>query len=100
RLPNSILSRQFVTSRMTMRVFILTALAAVAGIAQEPANTLITSQHTPTADAPVFGTQTYFKRVWNMPAPRIQLRAPVHCAYFVKDGKFELSLKDYLDLVL
>jgi len=55
-----------------MRVFILTIFAAVAAIAQDTtSNTLVTSKHTPTADAPVFGTQAYFKRVWNTPAPKI-----------------------------
>lgn len=84
-----------------MRVFILTTLAACAAIAQEPApNTLVTHKHTPTADAPAFGTQAYFKRAWNMPAPKIELMAPVRLSDYVRGDKFELSLKDYLDLVL
>jgi outer membrane protein TolC len=84
-----------------MRVFILTIFAAVAALAQDTtANTLVTSKHTPTADAPVFGTQAYFKRVWNTPAPKIELKSPVRLNDYVKDGKFELSLRDYLDLVL
>ena len=47
-----------------MRVFILTASSRrVAAFAQDTtANNLVTSKHTPTADAPVFGTQAYFKR--------------------------------------
>ncbi len=73
-----------------MRVFILTIFAAVAALAQDTtANTLVTSKHTPTADAPVFGTQAYFKRVWNTPAPKIELKSPVRLNDYVKDGKFE-----------
>ena len=52
---------------MTMRVFILTVFAALAALAAETpvTNSLVTSKRTPTADAPAFGTRTYFKKVWN-----------------------------------
>lgn len=94
-----------------MRVFFISALAAAAALAQTAAqttsqtatpqaNTLVTSKRTPTADAPVFGTQAYFNRVWKMPTPKIELRSPVRLGDFVKTDKLELSLKDYLDLVL
>jgi outer membrane protein len=84
-----------------MRVFILTVLAAGAAFAQTPvANDLVTSKHTPTADAPVFGTSTYFKKVWNQTVPKIELKGPLRLSDFVRDGKFELSMRDFLDLVL
>jgi outer membrane protein len=84
-----------------MRVFILTALAAFAAFAQTSVtNDLVTSKSTPTADAPAFGTPTYFKKVWNQTVPKVELKAPVRLEDFVRDGKFELSLRDFLDLVL
>jgi outer membrane protein TolC len=86
-----------------MRVLILSALAAVAALAQQSptvANTLVTAKHTPTADAPVFGTPSYFQKIWKTPAPKIELRTPVRLSDFVRDGKLELSMKDFLDAVL
>jgi outer membrane protein TolC len=73
---------------------------AFAADAPPVANTLVTSKHTPTADAPAFGTPTYFRKVFSTPAPKIELKAPVRLTDFVVDGKLELSLRNYLDLVL
>ena len=84
-----------------MRVFILTILAAFAAFAETPVtNDLVTSKHTPTADAPAFGTPTYFKKVWNQSVPKVELKGPLRLSDFVRDGKFELSMRDFLDLVL
>ncbi|HYP09816.1 MAG TPA: hypothetical protein VER03_26565, partial [Bryobacteraceae bacterium] len=86
-----------------MRVLFITALAAVAAFAQQAptvANTLVTSTRTPTAEAPAFGSPTYFRRIWTTPTPRVELRAPVRLEEFVHDGKLELSLRNYLDAVL
>jgi outer membrane protein TolC len=89
---------------MKMRVILITALAAVAALAQTPgapeANNLVTSKRTPTADAPVFGTSSYFRRVWNPPTPKVELKSPVRLNEFAKDDKLELSMRDFLDLVL
>jgi outer membrane protein TolC len=97
-----------------MRVFVLTALAASAALAADnspatttpmsstpaAASTLVTSTHTPTADSPVFGTPTYFKKIWNTPSPKLELRTPIRIGEFVREDKLELSLRDYLDAVL
>jgi outer membrane protein len=85
-----------------MRVFILTVIAAVAAFAAETpvTNELVTSKSTPTADAPAFGTPTYFKKVWNQTVPKVELKGPIRLSDFVHDGKFELSMRDFLDLVL
>ncbi len=95
-----------------MRAFILTAFAAVAALAQSPViapgstatspaeDTLITSTHTPTAEAPLFYQKAYIDRVWKTPSPKVELRAPVRIAEFDRGGKLELSLRDFLDSVL
>src|SRR5687768_14425514 len=96
RLPSSILSRQFATSKVTMRAFILTAIAAAPALAQtsvvapgstatSPAeDTLVTSTHTPTAEAPLFYQKAYIDPVWKTPSPKVELRAPVRIAEFDK----------------
>lgn len=94
-----------------MRVFILTSLAAVAALAQSPiiepgstptspGNTLVTSTHTPTAEAPLFYQKAYIDRVWKTPSPRVELKGPIRISEFDKGGKLELSLRDFLDAVL
>ncbi|MDX2179064.1 MAG: TolC family protein [Bryobacteraceae bacterium] len=49
---------------------------------------------------PRFGTKEYFKYVFNPDAPRVELAAPVKLADHVVDGKIELSLRSYLELVV
>jgi outer membrane protein TolC len=61
---------------------------------------VITDKRTPTADAPAFGTKSWFRKVFMNPAPRIELQAPTDLQKHVVNGRIELSLRDYLDLVL
>jgi outer membrane protein TolC len=78
-------------------------LAAAAAFAQQAptvANTLVTSTHTPTAEAPAFGTPVYFRRIWTTPTPKARASSPMRLDELVNDGKLELSLRSYLDAVL
>ncbi len=50
--------------------------------------------------APWVGTRAYFNRVFKDPNPRVQLRAPSRLEDYLVDGKLELSLKAYLELVM
>lgn len=50
--------------------------------------------------SPLFGSPSYFRKTFATPTPRIELRPPVRLSDFVVDGKLELSLKSYLELVL
>src|SRR3954452_23142768 len=68
--------------------------------AQVSTNTLITSKRTPTAEAPVFGTGSWFRKVLNPESPRIELRPPVRLSEFITGDKLELSLRSFTDLVL
>jgi outer membrane protein len=49
---------------------------------------------------PLFPTPAYFKRRFETPSTRVELRMPVRLNEYVTEGKLELSLKSYLDLVL
>ncbi len=51
-------------------------------------------------EAPIFGSGDYFKTHFAPAAPLPDVRAPARLADFVVDGKLELSLKAYLELVL
>ncbi|MCW5980118.1 MAG: TolC family protein [Bryobacteraceae bacterium] len=51
-------------------------------------------------DAPVFGTGAYFRTHFRSEQPRIFLKAPARLSDFAVDGHIELSLKNYLELVL
>jgi outer membrane protein TolC len=51
-------------------------------------------------EAPKFPQSSYFEQVINPPVPRVQLRDPVRLSEFVVNGKLELSLKNYVELVL
>jgi len=90
--------------------FFLLILCSAAAIAADPpaaappapatSAPLITSKRTPTAEAPAFGTGNYYRKVLNPEVPRIELKPPVRLGEFVTDGKLELSLRSYIDLVL
>ncbi len=92
-----------------MRVFMLAALAAVLACAQNPApqqpiqvpeaSALVKSAAV-TADAPVFPRASYIRQRFQTPDTRVELRPPVRLQDFVHGGKLELSLRDYLELVL
>jgi outer membrane protein TolC len=78
----------------------ITLLTAMTAAAEMPVNRLVTSTSTPTADAPAFGTGSWFRKVFNSPSPRVELRPPVQLDAFVVDQRLELSLRNYIDLVL
>jgi outer membrane protein len=58
------------------------------------------SQDMTTPTAPWVGTGSYFRKVFKTPDTRVELRGPVKLRDYVVDGKLELSLKNYLDLVM
>lgn len=47
-----------------------------------------------------FPKPNYFREVFSSPRSRVDLQAPVHLRDFVEDGRLELSLKHYLELVM
>jgi outer membrane protein len=51
-------------------------------------------------DSPMFFKGSYFKRAFERPETRVELQPPARLAEFVVDGKLELSMRSYLDLVL
>jgi outer membrane protein len=51
-------------------------------------------------DAPLFPTSAYFRRVFSPPQMSVDIKAPTHLRDNVVDGKLELSLKSFLELVL
>jgi outer membrane protein len=86
---------------MRKGLLLLTLAAAVSAFAQSPvASNLVTSTHTPTAHAPAFGTGNWFRKVFNSPPTKVELKPPVLLESFVVDGKLELSLRNFIDLVL
>ncbi len=53
------------------------------------------------SDEPFFPQPAYFKRHFPIAAPtKVELQPPVRLSDFVVEGKLELSLKNYIDLVL
>src|SRR6266487_2559123 len=73
--------------------FVLPVLFAMLACAEET-----TTPNLP--NAPVFGTRNYFKSVFTPPQTNIEMKPPVHLADYVVDGKIELSMRSYLDLVM
>jgi outer membrane protein len=47
-----------------------------------------------------FPRPSYFRETFTRPAPRVELQPPVRLGDFVVDGKLELSLRSYLELVM
>jgi outer membrane protein TolC len=45
-------------------------------------------------------TPSYWKRRFATPSPRVELQSPIRLSDFVVDGKLELSLRSYLELVM
>ena len=70
---------------MRIQVFLLLCLAAAGAAAQ---------------DVPFFPQPAYFKRSFATTSNKYELQPPVRLEEFVIDGKLELSLKSYLDLVM
>jgi outer membrane protein TolC len=49
---------------------------------------------------PFFFTPSYWKRRFAAPAPKVELQPPIRLSEYVVDGKLELSLRSYLELVV
>lgn len=82
--------------RSAALIFVLAGAALAAD-----GNTFITDTKTPTAEAPLFGTGTWFRRSFTTPpAPKIELQPPLRLRDAVAGDKLELSLRTYMDLVL
>ena len=80
---------------------VLILVSASAALAGDDTNDLVTSTSTPTASAPLFGTGAWYRRTFQADtAPHIELRPPVRLNDYVVDGKLELSLRSYIELVL
>jgi outer membrane protein TolC len=81
--------------------FLLTLAAAVTAFAETPVvSRLVTPTQTPTAYAPAFGSGNWFRRTFMPEVPRVELKPPVMLESFVADNKLELSVRNYIDLVL
>ena len=50
--------------------------------------------------APSFGQKDYFSRLYYTPDTRVQIADPIKMRDYVSDGKLQLSLRNYLELVL
>jgi outer membrane protein len=86
-------------------VGVMLAATAAADNAAPPldvpvSNNLVTHKKTPTAEAPAFGTGTYFKRIFKTEHPKVELQMPTRLTDFVQGDKVELSLRSYIELVL
>ncbi|HWR51543.1 MAG TPA: hypothetical protein VN428_10575, partial [Bryobacteraceae bacterium] len=53
-----------------------------------------------TTSAPAFPKAGYFKQRFATPSSRVELKPPARLQDFVHGGKMELSLRDFLELVL
>ncbi|MCC7174814.1 MAG: TolC family protein [Bryobacterales bacterium] len=51
-------------------------------------------------EAPLFPKASYFRKMWSNPSTQVQLEPPAKLADYAVDGKLELSLRAYLDLVM
>ncbi len=95
-----------------MRLFLFCAVAVTAGIvqAQETAGSAAgpspsmgfreTYTLSDDLEVPAFPSKAWFRRHFQPEVPRVELRPPVRHADYVVDGKLELSLKHYIELVL
>jgi Outer membrane protein len=81
-----------------LAVFFLSAFSLFAQQLQGPA--VSPAAGLPSLKTPLFPTAAYFRKVFEVPPSRVELQAPVRLNDYVVDGKLELSLRSYLDLVL
>lgn len=51
-------------------------------------------------EVPIFGQKQFFRRFFTQDTPAVQLAAPVRLRDHILNGKLELSLRSYLELVL
>ena len=81
--------------------FLLLPILCIAAQAAEIGSTsFVTSTRTPTAEAPAFGTSTWFTRSFKALRPKAELREPISLEKHVVDDRLEISLRAYIDLVL
>jgi outer membrane protein TolC len=93
---------------MRVSLFVIGILSAAVAAANNAAvvqpgttaSNLVTSTRTPTADAPAFGTASYFRKVFVTPTPKIELQSPTRLTDFIVGDKIEMSLRNYVDAVL
>ncbi len=52
------------------------------------------------AQVTAFPKPGYFRETFFKPAPRVELQSPARLSDFVQDGRLELSLRSYLELVM
>jgi outer membrane protein TolC len=71
---------------MRLRFFALALVCAAGLLAQE--------------EAPMFPRLSYFRKMFSEPSMRVELQPPVRLADYVVDGKLQLSLRSFLDLVM
>ena len=69
---------------MLLRIFLTAIFLATGALAQTSS----------------FPKPDYFREVWRQTSTRVELRAPARLKDFVASGKIELSLRDYLELVM
>ncbi len=94
-----------------MRLFVFFAIGMAVVAAEKPANTP-QEQYPQGVDLPMklddqggpkyptFGTKEYFNFVFRTPNPPVQLAGPIRLADYVVDGRIELSLRSYIELVM
>ena len=75
-----------------------TVQKAVESKAGDPVNPLKWNEDP--LDTPRFPHKAYFRKRFEVVSNSIELRPPAHIEDFVQSGKLELSLKNYLDLVM
>ncbi len=94
-----------------MRLFCALLLSGVSVLAEEPSqippvDPVDVHFNRPAAGtpeyvvAPAFPSKAWVRQHFQPEVPRIELKRPVRLADFVQDGKLELSLKNYMELVL
>jgi len=95
-----------------MRLFLFCAVVAIAGSAQaqETAGSVAgpspkmgfreTYTLSDDLEVPSFPSKAWMRRHFTPEVPRVELRPPVRHPDYVVDGKLELSLKHYIELVL
>lgn len=76
----------------TSLVFALAASAQVSSLVSSSA-----VEHDPNQ---FFPKPAFFRQVFHTPSPKVELRGPVRISEFVNDGKIEISVKQFLELVM
>ena len=72
-------------------------------VAQQPTQSELVIPETSVSDAllaPRFPQKEFFRRMYVTPPTKMQLRAPARLRDFVVDGKLELTLKNFVELVM